>query len=57
MPKMREFVQGGNEKGHPVQTAIDRDPVSLFPPNGRAVITKLTAPFFGNDEPKRLLIQ
>jgi len=57
MAKMREFMQGGNQEGHLVQTAIDRDPVSLLSPNWRSVISKLTASLFGNDEPKRLLVQ
>ncbi len=57
MAKMREFMQGGYQEGHLVQTAIDRDPVSLLAPNWRSVISKLAAPLFGNDEPKRLLVQ
>lgn len=57
MTKMREFMQGGYQEGHLVQTAIDRDPVSLLAPNWRSIISKLTASLFGNDEPKRLLVQ
>ena len=56
MAKMREFMQGSYQEGHLVQTAIDRDPVSLLSPNWRSVISKLAAPL-SNNEPKRLLVQ
>ena len=57
MTKMREFMQGGYQEGHLVETAIDRDSVSLLAPNWRSVISKLAAPLLGNNEPERLLVQ